>query len=81
MLYEAESYEDEFDDFYFSQSSTAFGDLGVDEEQTEKIEGKMRSNSFEMKTVDTKYEASLTQRPGSGKGSKHAAEKQKFQQM
>ena len=78
MLYEAESYEDEFDDFYFSQSSTAFGDLALEEQQTNKIEGKIRSNSFELKTVDTKYETKLSERPGSGKGSTTTSEKQNF---
>ena len=78
MLYEVESYEDEFDDFYFSQSSTAFG-MGA-QQSDELFDRKVRRGSFEL-TNDDELMNNCPKKVESGIGSKSPNEKLSHKQL
>ena len=55
--------------------------MGIGDQMSNKIEGKVRSSSFELQSIDEKPEASLIERPGSGHRIKQTSEKQNFEQI
>ena len=55
--------------------------MGIGDQMSNKIEGKVRSSSFELQSIDEKPEASLIERPGSGHRIKQTSEKQNFERI